>query len=370
MARSLKGRAWLLPLAATVGCGEKVIEMKLTLPDDHAQWDTSCIKTIEVFTEGTNYPTIADDFSGQTLDTRDSPPATYLDVEDAVRGQFDVEIPESGLGGIEMYGWDGSSGFFPDGTFPDMVFFSFVPYTGQDTIRVELVPNLDCRPRPVTIRPIDLITLITTKDCAMAAVTDPQAFASMGTLTPGLFRDYLFGWGGQHGANVVGGVATFQAPTTAGPESCVAVYSSDAIASSGGCVTGERACAMANELEVALVDNVFSDNSVDTAIEEQFRGVIVGAVVDATKTPIAGATVSVDEALGKVVYVNLDLAGARFVPVANAQATTASGMFMLYTSDLVEVNVTAMGRTKPLTLGAQRRAQGGFTLPAGVIVTF
>ena len=368
MARSPKGRAWL-PLVVLAGCGEKVIEMRLELPPDHAQWDTSCTKTIEVFTEGTTYPTIAEDYVGQTLDASDDPPATFEEVRDLVRGQFSVQIPESGLGGIEMYGWDGVSGFFADGTFPDLVFYSYVPYEGQDVITVELAANLDCRLRQVTVRPIDMVKLLTTKDCAMAAVADPQAFSSMGSLTPGLFRDYLFGWGGQHGANVVNGVASYSAPTMSGPDSCVAVYASSATASSGGCMHGERVCASPNEIEVALVDNVISDNSVDTAIEVEFRGVVVGAIVDATKTPIAGATVEVEPGLGQVVYVNLDVAGRRLVP-AGGNATTASGMFMLYTSDIITANVTANGRTKTLKVGGQRRAASGITLPAGVIVTF
>jgi hypothetical protein len=216
---------------------------------------------------------------------------------------------------------------------------------------------------------VTLVTLLTTKDCAMAAVNDPQAFSSMGTLSPGLFRDYLFGWGGQHGANVVNGVATYMAPTTAGPESCVAVYAASATGSSGGCLSGERACAGVNEIEVALVDNIMSDNSVDTAIEEEFRGVVVGAIVDAQKNGIAGARVDIDPDLGQVVYVNLDMAARRFTP-AVGNVTSASGMFMLYTSDIVDVTVTANGRSKTLKVGGQRRAASGVTLPAGVIVTF
>jgi hypothetical protein len=132
---------------------------------------------------------------------------------------------------------------------------------------------------------------------------------------------------------------------------------------------GERVCATGAEIEVALVNNIMSDNSVDTAIEEEFRGVVVGAIVDAQKNPIAGATVEVDEALGKVVYVNLDTAAQRFTAVGG-RATTASGMFMLYTSEIVTATVTANGRTKMLKVGGQRRAASGVTLPAGVIVTF
>lgn len=360
---------WQYALVAVAACADPVIEMRLELPENHEQWDTGCTKTIEVYTQGANYPAISNDYIGQTFDSSDSPPATYSAVKTMVRGQFEVAIPESGLGGIEMYGWDGLSGFFSNGTFPDLAFYSYVPYTGQDVITVELVPNLDCRLRPVTVRPIDLITLVTTKNCTMAATVDPNAFSSMGTLSPGLFKDYMFGWGGQHGATVVGGVSTFQAPNMAGPEACVALYASSGTASTGGCVTGERACAGANELEAAMVDAVYAMNSIDLTIEPQFRGMIVGAVLDAQKNPIAGATVAIDETLGKVVFVNLDTAGKRLV-ATGGRATTASGMFILYTSTLLDTAITAAGRTKTIQLGAQRTADDGSRLPAGIVVTF
>jgi hypothetical protein len=362
----------LVGLVVIAGCGESAIEMTLRLPDDEDRWDTSCIQTIEVFTAGANYPDQSNDYIGQTLDISDNRADTYQAIRQTVRGQFDVAIPESGLSAVEMYGWNGLSGFFNAGTFPELVFYSRVPYLGQDIVTIDLVANLDCRLTNVTVRPIDLITLVSTKNCAMAAVTDPQAFVSLGTLSPGLYKPYLFGWGGVHGASVVGGVSSFQASTTVGPQTCLAVYADTPTSSTGQCVTTTKACAQGTELEAVLIDDAYA-NSLDAAIQDEFRGGVIGAVLDATKTPIAGATVEIPPDMGQVVYVTLDTATKRLIP-SGGTMTTASGMFIVYSNDLVPVTVSATvngARTsKSVTVGGQRTLNDGTRLPAGVVVTF
>jgi hypothetical protein len=347
-------------------CGEEAIEMTLQVPEDSEQWDTSCVQTIEVFTAGANYPDQSNDYIGQTLDLSDDPADSYAALKQAVRGKFEVAIPDSGLSAVEMYGWNGQSGFFSPELFPELIFYSRVPYTGQDTIDIELVANLDCRLSPVIVRPIELMKLVTTKSCAMAAVTDPMGFASIGTLSPGLYKPYLFGWGGVHGAPVANGLASFNAPLMAGPQSCLAVYGFTATSSTGGCVTPTKACATGTEIEAVLVEDAYA-LSLDAGIQETLRGAVVGAVLDATKTGIAGATVAVDS--GMVVYVNPDTATKRLVPTGGT-TTGASGMFVVYSNDLAETSVTANGQTKTVTIGAQRTFSDGTKAPAGVVVTF
>jgi hypothetical protein len=363
----------VLGLLAVAACGESAIEMTLRLPEDDDRWDTSCVQTIEVFTAGANYPDQVNDYIGQTLDISDKRAPTYEDVRARVRGQFDVAIPESGLSAVEMYGWNGLSGFFPNGTFPDLVFYSRVPYVGQDIVTIELVPNMDCKLSTVAVRPIDLVTLVSTRSCAMAAITDDQqGFASIGTLSPGLYKPYLFGWGGTNGAVVTGGVATFQASTKAGPESCLAVYSATLTGTTGQCITPSKACAQGNEIEAVLIDDAYA-LSLDSTIQEEFRGGVIGAVVDPAKAPIAGATVEVPPGMGRVVYVDLQTASKRLVPTTGT-STSASGMFIVYSNDLVPVTVAATvngTRTaKTVTVGAQRTLNDGTKLPAGVVVAF
>ncbi|MBA2538172.1 MAG: hypothetical protein H0V17_00930 [Deltaproteobacteria bacterium] len=350
------------------GCGESALTMTLEVPEDDERWDTSCVQTIEVFTTGAGYPDQANDYIGQTLDLSDSRADTYQAIKGAVRGEFDVAIPDSGLSSVEMYGWNGLSGFFNADLFPELIFYARVPYTGQDPINIELFANLDCSLSPVIVRPIDLIQLVTTKNCTTAAITDATAFTSLGTLSPGLFKPYLFGWGGIHGAAVANGLSSFQAATQVGPASCLAVYGSTMTSTTGGCVTATKACATGSEIEAVLVDDTYAANSLDDELQETLRGGVIGAVLDGTKTGITGATVDVGE-LGQVVYVNLDTAGKRLVPTGGT-ATSASGMFILYSNDLVDAVVTANGQTKTVTVGAQRTFNDGTKAPAGVVVTF
>jgi hypothetical protein len=258
-----------LGLIMLVACSDPALEMALVLPDNDQDWDTSCVQTIEVYTAGANYPDQANDYVGQTLDISDNRAETYEDIRQAVRGKFDVAIPDSGLSAVEMYGWNGLSGFFNAGTFPELVFYSRVPYTGQDLIAIDLVPNLDCRTTNVTVRPIDLVKLLTTKSCAMAAVIDPDSFVSLGTMSPGLYKDYLFGWGGLHGAPLTNGVATFQASTTVGPQSCLAIYADTATLTTGQCTTTTKACATGAELEAVMIDYDLAVNSLDTGISKR-----------------------------------------------------------------------------------------------------
>lgn len=359
-------RPVLVGVVLLAACGEKALEMTLVLPENSEAWDTSCIQTIEIYTAGGDYPENDDDYLEQTLDISDNPVETYAELKQAIRGRFDVEIPDSGLSAVEMYGWNGPSGFEDPETYPDLNFFARVPYTGQEPVEIELVANLDCRLQPVTVRPIDLLALVTTGSCAQAGVTDPEAYASLGTLSPGLYRPYLFGWGGVHGAPVTSGVAAFDAALTVGPQSCLAVYSFTDTTETGGCVTPFKACATGSEIEAVLIDDAYA-LSLDTEIQKTLRGGIVGAVLDGTRSGIAGATVTVDS--GMVVYIRPDAGAKRLIPTAGS-ATDASGMFIIYSNDLARATVTANGQTKQVTVGAQRTYNDGTKAPAGVIVTF
>jgi hypothetical protein len=97
---------------------------------------------------------------------------------------------------------------------------------------------------------------------------------------------------------------------------------------------------------------------------------VIGAVIDSTKTGIAGATIELPPDQGQVVYVNLDALGNRLTPVAGATSTTASGMFILYSNTIVPavVSATVNGTrsAKTVEVGAQRTLSDGTRLPAGV----
>jgi hypothetical protein len=157
-----------------------------------------------------------------------------------------------------------------------------------------------------------------------------------------------------------------------GPESCLAVYASTLTGTTSQCVSQTKACAQGNEIEAVLIDDALW-TSLDTTIQEEFRGGIIGAVIDPTKTPIAGATVEIPPGMGQVVYVRLDTLSKRLIPTGGT-ATDATGMFIIYSNDLVPAIVTAtVGGTrtaKTVTVGGQRTLNDGTKLPAGVVVAF
>src|SRR5687768_3953562 len=95
----------LVLCALLAGCGEKVVEMTLKLPasDLVASHDTSCVTAIEVWANGTTYPTDINDSKRDCIETTGA--AKYSDIRDEMLGQFELAIPDSGLGGIEIYGY-------------------------------------------------------------------------------------------------------------------------------------------------------------------------------------------------------------------------------------------------------------------------
>ena len=351
-----------LGLVAAAGCGEDSVALTFEEPANSASWDVSCVDHVEVYTEGPNYPADSADYIGIAHDISASHPKTYDDVKAAIAGQFDVAIPHDGLGGIEVYGWHGQPGWTNPTPSPELAFFARVLYTGQDPIAIPIVPNISCAHQSVTVRPVDLLAYVTNSyDCTKAGVTDADAgVVKLGTLSPSLYKTYLFYWGDLYRQSVAGGVATLSGSTTVGPESCFALSTGDATSASISCVTsGHGLCtAAATELESVIVDQEYATNSLDQTILATFKGVVIGGVFDGTKHPVTGATITVDPTLAKVVYVDVDATGRKFKPTGGT-ATSASGLFMLYTSALVDAKVQAAGATRTVQLGATNVLVGG-----------
>ncbi|MBA3540868.1 MAG: hypothetical protein H0T79_14745, partial [Deltaproteobacteria bacterium] len=356
-------RAWIL--IAVAACADPVVELQLQLPSDPMLDDTSCITNIELYADGNNYPADSTDYTNITLPITTSP-ANYAAVQAAIRGKFEVPVPASGLKNVEMYGWSGEPGWTTTAVPPELVFFARGDYTGDETIVVPIVPNIGCTRKPVTVRALDLVKLISTPPpytCANGAVPDAAAGISLGTLTPSLYNERaLVFWGGFSGANLTDGIAQFEGATTVGDTSCLAFSGGNATAGSISCAYGKGACGGSGEFENVFVDGAIAFNSLDQSLINLYKTVVIGLIVDGTRQPIAGATVAVDDALGKVVYVDFDLATQKFTPVTGT-ATSASGLFMLYAKTLVAATVSADGKApKVYRLGADASS------PAGVAV--
>ena len=345
-------------IVLAAACAEPVVEMQLMLPKNADAYDTSCITAVEVRVNGGNYANDDTDFTRSCMELKAG--ATYASVRDAIRGKFSVTIPDSGMSGIEVYGWSGPSACKEsDNPFvtPDLLFFGKGDYIGQDRVDIPLTPNVSCTRNEVKLRMYDMFALIGGATCDVAGTIAGEGGAGIGTLVPRMFSEGSEFFGNLAGANMMGNLVTFTGPTQAGSKSCLAIDGgSDMTGGSTGCVlSGPSVCAAAGEIEHAIIPYSVLENAgnYDPALMVQFPGIIFGSVWTggATKAPIGGATIEIDPAHGKVIY--LDPPNAQGLLVARGGTSTGpSGLFALYTDTVASVKITANGQTKTVQLGA------------------
>src|SRR5688572_2983438 len=101
-------------LALVTGCTDPVLDMQLQLPTNAATFDTSCISAVEVRVTGTSFLQNKDDYTRSCIDIQGG--ADYVAIRDAIRGRFEVAVPDTGISGIEIYGWSGPSACKYDNT--------------------------------------------------------------------------------------------------------------------------------------------------------------------------------------------------------------------------------------------------------------
>jgi len=352
----------LLALGASA-CAEPVIELSFQMPtaDRGGAFNASCLTAVDIYTNGTDYPTTTNDFVRSCVEIT-SPPATLAELKSAIAGKIDVRLPESGLASVEILGRRGSCTLDDSLPFGDLVFYAGANYIGDDQLVLPVDASSSCDQAPVTVRPIDLIKLTTGTtrgDCAAAkAIDGPNAGADIGTLMPSVANGVMWTFG-RSGAFLINGVATIPAASmTVGPKACLAVSSGDAVFGSVTCVDRSLppVCATPGEIEAPGVSAAIAIDSFDQAKKSKFPSVIYGAVVNGTKQPIQGATVEIDSKIGEVVYV--ELSGTRLVPTGGT-ATGASGLFMVYTSTVASVKVSSGALSRTTTVGALADAEGG-----------
>jgi hypothetical protein len=118
------------------------------------------------------------------------------------------------------------------------------------------------------------------------------------------------------------------------------------------------------EVEVPIVRGAQSFESIDPEIYEEYPVILYGAIWDTAatpKAPVAGATITLPENTGEIVYVENVPGAARVDPIAGA-ATDAGGMFVAYLKEPTLATVTGGGTTKQVMLG------GSFALGSAVII--
>jgi hypothetical protein len=346
----------LVALALVAGCTDPVVDMQLVLPQ--TGFDTSCITAVEVRVTGANYLQDDDDMRRSCVEVQGG--ASYQAIRDSIRGKFEVAIPDSGMSGIEIYGWSGPSACkYDDNPFvsPDLLFLGRGDYIGQDRVDLPVTPNLGCARNQVNVRIFDMFALVGGATCQVASVATGEPGAGIGTMVPRMYGKGTRWFGNLQGANAVGNLSTFTAPTQTGPRSCLAIDGYSNTTDSVSCVVGGTSvCAAAGEIEHAVIPDALiqKPDNFDATLMTKFPGLIFGSVWSsgATKTPLAGATVAIDQSHGKVIYIDPPNASGVLVPRADQSGTGPSGLFMLYTDTLASAKITGGGMSRTLTLGA------------------
>ncbi|HEY5944623.1 MAG TPA: hypothetical protein VIV40_03990 [Kofleriaceae bacterium] len=357
-------------LALVVGCADPVVDMQLVLPKTADTFDTTCITAVEVRVTGGNYLQDSKDYRRSCIEI--SGGASYEAIRDAIRGRFEVAIPESGFSGIEIYGWSGPSACkYDDNPFvsPDLLFFGRGDYVGQDRVDIPVTPNLSCKRSQVNVRMVDMFALVGGATCAVAGTLQAAGVGS-GTLVPRLYGKGNRWFGNLSGADAVGNLATFMASTQTGPQTCLAFDGGSEASGSTGCVVGgPSVCAAAGEIEQAAIPYALLEkaDNFDASLMTKFPGIVFGSVWSSAtpRTTLAGATVSVDANHGKVIYLDPPNASGVLGVRGDQSATGPSGLFVLYSDQLVSVKVSAAGVSRNVTLGAIDESAGGAIIVMG-----
>lgn len=334
------------------GCGDKSIDVSLQLPSSSVsmQYDTSCVKAVEVFVDGANYPADNKDFL-RTCVELSAPAMTFAGVKAAIHDKFDTKLPTSGLSGVELFAYNGRCD--TDNEYlSDLVFYGSAAYVGDDSMTLEVVPNLSCAQSNYAILPVDILKYAKTAQCAQSDWN--YGTLSLSTIVPVPFTDFAAWWVGTSTAMAVGGQVTVRGMAEIiGPKSCLASGFDDG--AGGGeaqCVApmDQRLCATGMQIEQPLVDPGVGYNSRDSMKINQFGGFVVGLV--GGPGPLGGATVTIDDAdkdKGQVVYLDMqpgaEVGNGLLTERAGATSTGPTGLFGIYTHSFVHVTIVANGQT-------------------------
>ena len=365
----------LASLVLGAGCTDPAIELSLRLPADSAQYDTSCVSAVELRVMGRGYAQDSTDYQRACIELP-SAARTYPELRSMMRGKFTFAIPETGVGDVAMRGLAGASPCqksdetdpdYAKNDTPDLVFHAAGTYGGDDAIALDAVPNLQCGATSIKVRVVDMLALVASGSSASCATAmtyaDHKGWGATGTIVPRLHRKGVDFYGGGSWAAGTNSVAQFTAMTrlAAGHTSCLALASANETGANTTCLAGGASvCAATGELETAAISyGVWPQ--VDRALQGQFPSVLFGSVWNSAspKTPIGGATVAVDPARGKVVYIDPPDATGTIHARSDQGSTGPSGLFVLYTDAVVTATISAARRTRTVVLGSPDYTMGG-----------
>jgi hypothetical protein len=348
--------AWIIPILLG-GCGDEAVDVSLQLPSaaTSAMYDTSCVSAVEVYVDGGNYPTDDGDYLLDCIDVT-KPGATFADLRERIRGQFDMKIPASGLSGIELYAYNGTCNAAYDRDF-DLIAYGSAPYAGQDEIQLPILPNLSCAQAGYQLRAVDILKYSKTANCDMSTWTGGRL--GLATITPLPFTGEAYWWGGQAATAVNGGVVTVYGRAQGiGAKSCLAAWL-DTDQDQVTCMppAEQRVCATGGELEAPVINPAVGYGSANPAKISQWGAVVYGVVVG--PGPLANATVTIDPAdkdKGEVVYFEMppgvETGTGMLRPLAGT-ATGPNGLFAVYTQSMVRITVTSGGKSVTRLIGVE-----------------
>ena len=341
----MKAAAFAVLCAA---CADPVVQMDVTVTNvDNI--DLSCVGAVYVYADGKNGAIaggMPDDVTGCM------PVSNLTSMNDVIpllhSGQLTVGMPPSGLIGVEVSGVTGTC----DAPGID-VFYGGAKYIGQDTLPVNLVPQVSCQHENLRIRPVDLLALATdpTHGCPAPIPAGPSTGMAYGIVEQTLFSGTILYTGPNY--YLTNGVMDVNDFTpVSNPNACLSAsfgQVTDGPLSSDGCLrfSQNTVCAQPGELEIPAVNSLLTQNLYAASPDSRFGNFVIGGVwgIDAAgnKAPLVGATVTVDPNKGKVVYA--DLAGATSSPTIDAAATSvkSSGLFVVYANTFVDLQVSAPG---------------------------
>lgn len=367
-------------LLGSVGCTEKAADLRLNWPaenSDIANMDVSCVNSVHVIVQGFGF----EDYNEDCIEV--TSPTSYDDLQAQIRGKLELELPDNTVY-VEVRGQGYAT---PGGDFCGTgmnVFHAVAEYTGGDlTLNVE--GTIDCSAimpdASLKIHPIDMLALANTPAgaapvCETAAMPPSDQALEIGALRPtnlvlpgyeSTFMELAELPGVLDGSAIgADGMATVPALGATLPTSCLAVANLEGYGASCIYPSNPSVCAATGEVEFLYISDLDSKASTDGVIYEEFPSLVHGLVYErdpttGTKKPVAGATVSLNEGRGVVVYATPQ--GQRFVPITGATTTDASGAFLAYMREPSVVTVTQGASTKAMRIGAPSYGGSAVAVP-------
>jgi hypothetical protein len=350
-------------VVCAAGCAEKAIELRLLAPTgDDADMDVSCVTTVQVLLHNGAFD--FDQIPSQCI-TVDSP-SSLADLQAQIRGKFAKELPDD-LIAIEVRAMTNvNPAYCSDGI---DIAYAGENFTGQDEINLRFRGVTNCSALATTattkVRAVDFLSLATTPVGTPLACEPVEGLDTTG-LEIGMIRptDILLPEIGFPSSVVSHNFNIWYLPEPTGeillpawgePMATSCVAGADEFFGLASCIypSNKSLCA-AGEADMPMMYPEETTTSIDPEIWNEFPVITFGLVVDTTtKKPIEGAKIEMDPERGRIVYAQLGtdpMGFPKFEP-SGADATNASGLFLVYMKEPSVVTVTQGASTKKMRVG-------------------